>query len=110
MAQQIGSLYASMSLESASFINGLERATKATDRASGAIEKGLGRASTAVKGFIGVWVANKSIDMAAEYLRIADASKKMEAQLKLATNQFGNYGVAQKQVHEIAKNTRSGLE
>jgi len=110
MAQQIASLYANPSLESASIVSGLRDATKATDRASAAIEKGLDHASTAVKGFVAVFAATKAIDAAQEYLSIADASKQMEAQIKLATAQFGNFGVAQKQVHEIAKNTRSGLE
>ncbi|KQO58393.1 tape measure protein [Sphingomonas sp. Leaf257] len=110
MAQQIGSLYASMTLESANFINGLERATKATDRASTAIEKGLGRAGAAVKGFVAVYAADKAIDGAKRYLELADAAKKMEAQLKLATAQMGNMGAAQRDVHDIAKETRAGLQ
>ena len=110
MAQQIASLYASMSLESANFISGLERATKATDRASNAIEKGLGRAEAAVKGFVAVYAADKAIDGAKRYLEIADAAKRMEGQLKLATQQFGNLGAAQRDVHAIAKETRSGLQ
>jgi tape measure domain-containing protein len=110
MAQQIGSLYASMTLESANFINGLERATKATDRASTAIEKGLDRAGAAVKGFVAVYAADKAIDGAKRYLELADAAKKMEAQLKLATAQMGNMGAAQRDVHNIAKETRAGLQ
>jgi len=110
MAQQIASLYASMSLESASFVSGLERATKATDRATNSINKAMSGTAMAVKGFLGVMAASKAIDAAGDYLRMADASKKMEAQLRLATAQFGNMGVAQKQVHDIATNTRSGLE
>ncbi|MEG3166539.1 tape measure protein [Sphingomonas sp. PB2P19] len=110
MAQQIGSLYASMSLNSASFISGLERASKATDRATNSINKAMSGTANAVKGFLAVMAAGKAIDGASEYLRIADSAKKMDAQLRLATAQFGNMGVAQQQVHEIAKNTRSGLE
>ncbi len=109
MAQQIGSLYASMSLESASFISGLERATKATNRASSAIEMGMNRAATAVKGFAAVYIADKSIDGAKKYLEMADASKKMEAQTKLATAQFGNQGQAMRDANGIAKETRSAV-
>ncbi len=109
MAQQIGSLYASMSLESASFISGLERATKATNRASSAIEVGMNRAATAVKGFAAVYIADKSIDGAKKYLEMADASKKMEAQMKLATAQFGNQGQAMRDANGIAKETRSAV-
>ncbi len=110
MAQQIGSMYASMSLESASFISGLERATKATNRASTAIEQGMSRASAAVKTFAAVYVADKAIDGAKKYLELADTSKTLEAQLKLATAQFGNQGVAMRQTREIAKETNSGLQ
>jgi len=109
MAQQIGSLYASMSLESASFISGLERATRATNRASSAIEMGMNRAATAVKGFAAVYIADKSIDGAKKYLEMADASKKMEAQMKLATAQFGNQGQAMRDANGIAKETRSAV-
>jgi tape measure domain-containing protein len=110
MGQQIGSLYASMSLESASFLSGLERATKATDRASKAIEKGMDRASLAVKGFVAAFVADKTIDGAAKFLEIADSSKKMESQMKLATAQFGNQGQAMRDTNAIAKETRSEIE
>jgi len=109
MAQQIASLYASMSLNSASFISGLERATKATNRASSAIETGMNRASLAIKGFAAAFVADKAIDGAQKYLAMADASKKMEAQMKLATAQFGNQGTAMRDVNKIAAETRSSV-
>ncbi len=109
MAQQIASLYASMSLNSASFISGLERATKATNKASSAIETGMNRASLAIKGFAATFVADKAIDGAKKYLEYADASKKMEAQMKLATAQFGNQGTAMRDVNKIAAETRSSV-
>lgn len=109
MAQQIASLYASMSLNSAAFISGLERATKATNRASSAIETGMNRASIAIKGFAAAFVADKAIDGAQKYLAMADASKKMEAQMKLATAQFGNQGTAMRDVTKIATETRSSI-
>lgn len=110
MGQQIGSMYASMSLESASFLNGLKRATDATNRAGQAIEKGMDRATTAVKGFAAVFAADKAIEGAAKYLEYADATKKMEAQAKLATASFGNQGQAMRDVSNIAKETRSELQ
>lgn len=109
MAQQIASLYASMSLNSAAFISGLERATKATNRASSAIETGMNRASLAIKGFAAAFVADKAIERAQKYLAMADASKKMEAQMKLATAQFGNQGTAMRDVNKIAAETRSSV-
>lgn len=109
MAQQIASLYANLSLNSAAFISGLDRATKSTDRASRAIEQGMNRASLAVKGFAGVLAADKLVDGAKKYLELADASKKMEAQTRLATATFGNQGIAMRDVRDIAKETRSGI-
>lgn len=110
MGQQIGSLYASMSLESASFLNGLKRATDANNRASQAIEKGMGRAAAAVKGFAAVFAADKAIEVGAKYLELSDASKKMEAQMKLATAQFGNQGQAMRDAKNIAKETGSEIQ
>jgi tape measure domain-containing protein len=98
-----------MSLNSAAFVSGLERATKATNRASSAIEMGMGRAGQAVKGFAAVFAADKAIDGARRYLEVADASKKMDAQMKLSTATFGNQGVAMRDVSRIAKETRSSM-
>lgn len=109
MAQQIASLYASLSLNSTAFISSLDRATKSTDRASKAIETGMNRASMAIKGFASVFIADKLADGAKKYLELADSSKKMEAQAKLSTATFGNQGQAMKDVSNIAKETRSSL-
>lgn len=109
MAQQIASLYASLSLNSAAFLSGMDRAAKSTDRASAAIEKSMDRASLAIKGFAGVIIADKAFDGAKKYLELADTSKKMEAQAKLTTATFGNQAVAMKDVRDIARETRSEI-
>lgn len=109
MAQQIGSLFASLSLDSTSFVSGLKRSTEATERASTAIQGGMSRIGTAVKGAMGVFAANAAIDTAHKLLEIADAGKKLEGQLRLATKEFGSYGQAQRDVARIAAETRSNL-
>ena len=42
-------------------------------------------------------------------MRLADASKQLDAQLRLATSTFGSYNVAQADAQRIAKDSRSGL-
>ncbi|MBB5715846.1 tape measure protein [Sphingomonas aerophila] len=107
MAQQIGALTASLELQSANFINGLERASKATTRNTEAINRAMDRTATAVKGFAAALVFDKAIEGARKYLELADANKKMEAQLRLSTAQMGNQGIAMRDVEDIAKETRS---
>ncbi|MBB5709442.1 tape measure protein [Sphingomonas xinjiangensis] len=109
MAQKIGSLYASLDLESANFLNGLKNATRATDRAATSIDKAMLKVSTAVKGFVAVWAANNAIQGAQKLMELADAGKKLEGQLRLATDGFGSYGQAQKDVQRIAAETRADL-
>lgn len=109
MAQKIGSLYASLDLESANFLNGLKNATRATDRAATSIDKAMLKASTAVKGFVAVWAANNVIQGAQKLMELADAGKKLEGQLRLATDGWGSYAQAEKDVQRISAQTRSDL-
>lgn len=50
-----------------------------------------------------------TLNLAQNLLEIADEAKKLDAQLRLATNGFGSFGQAQKDVQRIAAETRSGL-
>ncbi len=50
-----------------------------------------------------------TINTARELLRITDEAKNIEAQLKLATREFGSFGQAQEDVRRIAAVTRSEL-
>lgn len=45
----------------------------------------------------------------AAFLKLADQSKQLAAQLRLATAQFGSFGQAQQDVNRIAATTRNGL-
>lgn len=47
---------------------------------------------------------------AKQFLEIADASKNLEAQLRLATQGFGSFGQAQEDVRRISTTTRSDVE
>lgn len=51
-----------------------------------------------------------TIATAREFLRLVDAGKQIEAQLRLATRETGSFGQAQEDVRRIAMSTRTGLE
>lgn len=67
------------------------------------IKAGVGRIGAALGGLA-------TLATAREFLRLVDASKQIEAQLRLATRESGNFGQAQEDVRRIAMQTRSGLE
>lgn len=78
-------------------------------RASKASERELGVASRAAQSFSRVLGAVGVAVLAKRFIDLADANKKLEATLRLATSAFGSYGQAQKDVERIAADTRSGL-
>lgn len=47
--------------------------------------------------------------LAQQFLKLTDAGKTLDAQLKLATAGFGSFAEAQEDVRRIAASTRSGL-
>ena len=85
----------------------LRSAEQIVDRRLGGMESRgqafAGRFSAALAGV-------STIVLAREFLQTADASKQMEAQLRLATASFGSFTQAQKDVQRIAAATRSGLQ
>ncbi|WP_156679345.1 tape measure protein [Sphingomonas profundi] len=86
-----------------STFGGLEqRAKQAGDRV-GATFSALGRTVTGALAGIGV------AGLAREYLQLADESKKLDSQLRLATATFGSLGTAQSDVARIAGETRNSL-
>jgi len=87
----------------------VRKAEQTFARATGGIEKNAGLVTKAT-GAMGAALGGLSAAVAArEFLRLADASKSVEAQLKLATRAFGTYGQAQADVERISAETRSGL-
>jgi tape measure domain-containing protein len=71
-------------------------------RAELSIARGM-RNITAALGVVGTMALAKGI------LHIADEAKNLDAQLRLATAQTGNFGQAVDDVRRIAETTRSGL-
>lgn len=61
-------------------------------------------------GIAGIGGAYASVSMVRSYVAITDASKQMDAQLKLATNSQEEFNQAQQDLFAIAQNTASPLE
>jgi tape measure domain-containing protein len=85
----------------------MKRAQRTTSSTASSINKSLG---TMKAGLVGL-ASGLSIGLFARGLIAAsDAAKKMDAQLRLATNASGNFAKAQQDVIRIANTTRTGLE
>lgn len=83
-----------------SSMQGIQRSSNATE----GIIKSFARGAAGALATIGVGA------LARTFLDLADRSKQLEAQLKLATSTFGNLADAQEDVRRIAEETRTGLE
>jgi tape measure domain-containing protein len=108
----IGALRVTLGLDSAEFETGIKRASRSTQqftRAAKDVSSASNLISTSLRGVAGA-IGIASIGAAAQqYLKLADASKQMAAQLKLATTGFGSFSQAQQDVQRIAAVTRNGL-
>lgn len=89
------------------------RAEARFDKAMSGIQKSAGVTEAFVSRAAGIMssaLAGVSvIALTRQFLTLADEAKKLDATLKLATQGFGSFGQAQKDVNRIANDTRSGL-
>ena len=108
----IGALRVTLGLDSAEFETGIKRASKSTQQFTRAAKEVSGASdlmSSSLRG-LGAAIGIASVGAAAQqYLKVADASKQMAAQLRLATQGFGSFSQAQQDVQRIAGITRNGL-
>ena len=108
----IGALRVTLGLDSAEFETGIKRASKSTQQFTRAAKDVSGSSnllSSSLRG-LGAAIGIASVGAAAQqYLKVADASKQMAAQLRLATQGFGSFSQAQQDVQRIAGITRNGL-
>lgn len=92
-------------------------ARRLTDERLNAIEKrgfqmgqGINKAfSMATRAAVTFAAGFITLDLARNFLAIADEAKNLDAQLRLATSGFGSFGQATDDVRRIAAETRSGL-
>ncbi len=85
----------------------MRRTGQNTDRQLSAIESRFRQFGGYLTGILG---GVSAAALVSEFLSLADASKSLDAQLRLATSGFGSFAKAQADVRRIAADTRSGLE
>lgn len=101
----IGALRVVLGIDSAQFETGLQRA----NRANKSFTKSTFEVSTAVRGMAAALGIVSVGATARGFLSLADQSKQLTAQLRLATNASGSFAQAQADVRRIAGETRTGL-
>jgi tape measure domain-containing protein len=85
----------------------LSTAANRVDRSLGAMEQ---RGSAFASRFSGLLGGISAAVLVAELGKLADTSKSLDAQLRLATTGFGSFNKAQLDTRKIAADTRSSLE
>jgi tape measure domain-containing protein len=92
----------------------IQRYGRSFDRTMTGIGKSASRTaqlvSVGTKAIAGAFAGVSLAAIAAGMVDMADRSKQLEAQLRLATRETGNFGKAQQDVERISASTRSGLE
>lgn len=108
----IGALRVVLGLDSAEFTNGISRASKATAgfaKSASVVQQAASTLTTTLRG-LGAAFGVATVGAAGKaFINLAEQSKQMSAQLKLATAEFGRFGQAQQDVRRIAAQTYSGL-
>lgn len=86
----------------AKFEQAMDGISSSSSAAEAVVSRAFAYMKAAVAGFT-------LVGLAQEFLSLSDEAKKLDATLKLATQGFGSFGQAQKDVNRIANDTRSGL-
>lgn len=113
MAAQIGALRVAIGADITGLQTGMARAQREVQRGASGMQKSVSTVTSSFKSLAAV--AGVSLGLtglaagARAFLSIADASKSLTAQLRLATAEYGSFGQAQKDVQRIAEVTRSDL-
>lgn len=114
MAALVGALRVTLGANTAQYEAGMRRAQGTTRRAAQDIQRSMDQArrstTTAFRAMAGVAATfglGAGVRAIASYI---DAAKQLEAQLRLATRESGNFAQAQADVRRIAQQTRTGLE
>lgn len=84
----------------------LARQEAAARRLELTMTRAFGGAGEAVRGLV---ASLGGTAIVSQFLALADASKSIDAQLRLATKSFGTFDQAQKDAQRIASETRNGL-
>lgn len=114
MAALVGALRVTLGANTAQYEAGMRRAQATARRTGTDISRSLDQARrTTVIAFRAMAGAAATFGLAQGVRAIMgyiDAAKQLEAQLRLATRESGNFAQAQSDVRRIAAETRSGIE
>lgn len=113
MAAQVGALRVTVGADITGLQTGMRRAQRQVAQSAGVMQKSVAGVTTSFKSMgamFGVALGGAALVGATRgLLRIADASKQLQAQLKLATQEYGSFAQANKDVRAIAERSRSDL-
>lgn len=87
-------------------LNNVIRVNERTEASATRLARTVDRSMGAIRGAV---AGVSAVALAQTFLALADEAKKLDAQLRLATQGFGSFGKAQEDVRRIADETRSGL-
>lgn len=102
MAEKVGELYYSVTLDTREMIDGQRKVDRELNNTTGSLDK-FGAKLTQVAAAVGAYAA------ALYLIRQSDAFTKMTAQLKLATESTRELAVAQDDVRRIAKEAQTDI-
>lgn len=113
MAEQVGALRVTVGANISPLQTGMKRAERQVAKSAGVMSRAVKGVNTSLAGLgsiAGVTLGGAGLLAgAAAFLKIADAAKSLQSQLKLATAEFGSLSKANKDVRDIAEKTRSDL-
>lgn len=113
MAAQVGALRVTVGADITGLQTGMRRAERQVAKSAGTMQRAVKGLDSSLKGLgtIGGLTLGGAglVAGAAAFLKIADAAKSLQAQLKLATAEYGSFEKANKDVRAIAEATRSDL-
>lgn len=110
MAEQIGSLYVNMALESANFVSGLKAATAQTERAGAAINNAFSIAKGAVVGFLGALGVDALIGVTQRAFDFSDAIVDLSDKTGASTKFIQEFGYAAQMSGSSVESASAGLE
>jgi tape measure domain-containing protein len=113
VAAQVGALRVAVGADISGLTTGMKRAERQVAKSAGVMSnavKGLNARLSGLGAIGGISLgAAGLLGAGTAFIKAADAAKQLTAQLKLATAEFGSFAKANKDVRDIAEQTRSGL-
>lgn len=107
---QFGSLYASLSLESASFLSGMKKAADESSKTSRLIQGSMDKASVAVKGLAAVVGVDLLATLTQGALDYSDAIADMSDRTGASTKFIQEFGYAAQLAGSDVETARAGVE